>query len=310
MPTRYLKPGIRDSEAIDALTPIAEVLFYRLIVTVDDFGRADARPAMVKAACFPIREQITANDCAVMLDELARCGLIDLYVVDGKPYLQMRKWDNVPRAKESKFPALSDGCAHVYTDARKSRTHLPVTVTVTETETEPPPPPQSTARDRRDARFAEFWNAWPRNERKQDKAKCVDHWKRNGFDAIADAILADVATKRKTQKWAEGFIEAPLVYLRGKRWEDGVQAAPASQAGIGRPAGVTEALDWRASWKTIVAKGVEIGVGEWKEGDPTPFPAYRAKVEARVFEIEHGEADLEGQARIASIVGGIMRRSA
>ncbi len=73
---------------------------------------------------------------------------------------------------------------------------------------------------------------------------------------------------------------------------------------------MTEALDWRASWKTIVAKGVEIGIGEWKEGDPTPFPAYKAKVEARVFEIEHGEVDLEGQARIASIVGGIMRRSA
>ena len=56
MPTRYLKAGIRDSETIDRLSSAAEVLYYRLLVTVDDFGRYDARPAMLKAACFPIKE--------------------------------------------------------------------------------------------------------------------------------------------------------------------------------------------------------------------------------------------------------------
>lgn len=83
----------------------------------------------------------------------------------------------------------------------------------------------------RGARFAEFWTAWPAGERKQDKAKCLDHWRRNQLDASADTILADVRTKRGTQKWQEGYIEAPLVYLRGKRWEDGVvPAASAAEA--------------------------------------------------------------------------------
>lgn len=72
------------------------------------------------------------------------------------------------------------------------------------------------------AEFDEFWQAWPKGERKQDKAKCLDHWKRNNLTAIGALILADVRVKRGTVKWAEGFIEAPLVYLRGKRWEDGV----------------------------------------------------------------------------------------
>jgi len=136
MPTRYLKPGIRDSDAIDRLRPAAEVLFYRLLVTVDDFGRADARPAMIKAACFPIKESVDAAGCAELLDDLAAAALIDLYIVDGKPYLQMRKWDNVPRARDSKFPACSDTCAQVYADARNPRTLLPVTGTGTGTETE------------------------------------------------------------------------------------------------------------------------------------------------------------------------------
>ena len=47
----------------------------------------------------------------------------------------------------------------------------------------------------------------------------------------ADEILADVRVKRGTQKWQGGFVEAPLVYLRGKRWEDGVEPEAAAERG-------------------------------------------------------------------------------
>lgn len=135
MPTRYLKPGVRDSAAIDALSPLAETLFYRLLVTVDDFGRADARPAMVKSQCYPVKESVTVAKCVQLLAELAENGLILLYEVDGKQYLQMQKWDNKPRAAASMFPAPADGCMQTYTSVCKPRTNLPVTVTVTGTET-------------------------------------------------------------------------------------------------------------------------------------------------------------------------------
>jgi len=134
MPTRYLKPGVRDSEAIDSLSPLAETLFYRLLVTVDDFGRYDGRPAMVKAHCFPVKD-MTAAKCAALLDELHGAGLVHIYTVDNKPCLQMCKWDNVPRAKESKYPAPDDDCTHLHTSASKPRTNLPLTGTETETET-------------------------------------------------------------------------------------------------------------------------------------------------------------------------------
>ena len=70
-------------------------------------------------------------------------------------------------------------------------------------------------------RFDEFWLTWPKNDRKQDKAKCLDKWKAEGLDAVADAIVADVKAKRGTTKWREGYIEAPSVYLNNRRWEDG-----------------------------------------------------------------------------------------
>lgn len=114
---------------------MAEVLFYRLLVTVDDFGRFDARPAMIKSQCFPIKEKITPKHCEDALKELCEVGLVMAYLIDGKPYLQIMKWDNVPRSKESKFPAPADDCAHMYTDVCNPRTVLPVTETVTKTET-------------------------------------------------------------------------------------------------------------------------------------------------------------------------------
>lgn len=136
MPTRYLKPGIRDSESIDRLSPLAEVLYYRLLVTVDDFGRFDARPSMVKSQCFPVKDSVTVNTCKELLAQLASNGNIQLYEVDGKPCLQVCKWDNKPRSTESKFPAPTDECIQVHTDANIPRTVLPVTVTVTGTETD------------------------------------------------------------------------------------------------------------------------------------------------------------------------------
>ena len=74
------------------------------------------------------------------------------------------------------------------------------------------------------ARFEEFWAAWPKSERKQDKVKCAKKWKQSGLDGAAESILADIGVKMTTRKWQEGYVEAPLVYLNGRRWEDGVSA--------------------------------------------------------------------------------------
>lgn len=87
-------------------------------------------------------------------------------------------------------------------------------------EKEIPPTPQGGM-----TRFEDFWTAWPKSERKQDKVKCAQKWRRSNLDQLADHILADIAVKRQTQKWQGGYVEAPLVYLNGKRWEDGVTPA-------------------------------------------------------------------------------------
>jgi hypothetical protein len=142
MPTRYLKPGIRDSATIDQLSPLAEILFYRLLVTVDDFGRYDARPALIKAQCFPVKDSVTIKKCQELLSELANAGLLLIYSSGGKEYMQLQRWDNKPRATESNFPAFADTCIQTYTDVKHPHTNVPLTVTETKTETK-----TGTARD-------------------------------------------------------------------------------------------------------------------------------------------------------------------
>ncbi len=94
-----------------------------------------------------------------------------------------------------------------------------------EPRTNTPPTPKGGGK-----RFEEFWTAWPKNDRKQDKVKCARKWKSESLDDLADRILSDIAVKAKTEKWRGGFVEAPLVYLNGRRWEDGVEAS--GQLGI------------------------------------------------------------------------------
>lgn len=166
---------------------------------------------------------------------------------------------------------------------------------------EPPKAPRGAGQ-----RFEDFWLTWPKSERKQDKAKCLEHWRRHDLDAIADAVIADVKTKRGTQKWAEGYVEAPLVYLRGRRWEDGVEPMPKGADG-------QAVADWRESKSGILAKGVEIGLGAWDEeahqlagySQETGFLAYKARVFAKVREIEDGPVDRAGVQRLGAMLATI-----
>lgn len=110
MPSRILKESICTSEEIDALTWFEEVLFYRLMVKCDDYGRCDGREKVVRGACFPLKD-VTAKDIQKGLQKLAAVGLVLRYEVGGKPYLQLATWERHQqiRTKRSKFPGPEDG---------------------------------------------------------------------------------------------------------------------------------------------------------------------------------------------------------
>ena len=68
-------------------------------------------------------------------------------------------------------------------------------------------------------RFEDFWLAWPRNERKQAKGDCLALWKKLKCERDAAAVIAHVEGMRRTRSWLEGYVPAPKIYLKERRWE-------------------------------------------------------------------------------------------
>jgi hypothetical protein len=110
VPNRLLRDGICSSEIINMLSPEEEVMFYRLLVVCDDYGYADARPAILKAQCFPLKESVKPADIERWLSALAGKALIARYIKDAKPFLAVSKWEQRVRSRQ-KYPGpTDDGC--------------------------------------------------------------------------------------------------------------------------------------------------------------------------------------------------------
>lgn len=96
-------------------------MFIRLIVSCDDFGRFDARPAVIKGKLFPLKSY-EDQQIQSWLFELEKADLLFLYEVSGKPYLMMKSWEKYQykRAKYSKYPPPLDrenSCQNLCTDS-------------------------------------------------------------------------------------------------------------------------------------------------------------------------------------------------
>lgn len=122
MPNRIIKESICTSDSIDSLGWFEEVLFYRLIVNCDDFGRFDGRMAVIKNRLFPLKENLTLKNVELAVNKLARSGLVSLYEYDGRPFLYLPTWNEhqTIRAKQSKYPEPSESnCKQMISNASK-----------------------------------------------------------------------------------------------------------------------------------------------------------------------------------------------
>lgn len=67
--------------------------------------------------------------------------------------------------------------------------------------------------------FLRFWETWPSGSRKKSQGKCLEVWRKKGFDQAIDAICAHVETSKLSADWQKGYVPAPLVYLNQRQWE-------------------------------------------------------------------------------------------
>lgn len=138
MPNRILKESICVSDSVNSLGWFEEVLFYRLIVNCDDYGRYDARPLIIKNKLFPLKENLTVKNVTEAINKLARVGLIVLYENDGRPFLFLPTWNDHQsiRAKKSKFPDPGNNLHANEINCEKMNANVPVIQSYSESESE------------------------------------------------------------------------------------------------------------------------------------------------------------------------------
>lgn len=218
MPNRILKESICTSDSIDGLSWFSEVLFYRLMVNCDDYGRFDGRIAVVKNRLFPLKDDLTASTVKKGVQSLVNAGLVALYEYEGKPYLYLPTWNahqNV-RAKHSKYPAPEDGeitsefiCLQMNSNDSKCPRNPIQSNTISES---------NSISESDTGAFARFWAAYPKKVGKKDAQKAFAKVK------VDVQILIDaVELQKKSSQWCKDggqYIPNPATWLNQERWND------------------------------------------------------------------------------------------
>ena len=231
MPNRIIKDTIAKSEKVNGLTDFQFRLWVHLITYVDDYGRGDARPAIIKGSCFPFRDRMTNKDIEKGLADLAGAGCVGLYTVDGKPYLYFPNWEQHQRvrSKISKCPAPTENnaCQQLAATCGDSQQNAPV---IQNPESRIRNPESRTNARAREADFEIFWNAYPR---KAGKSKAESAFAK--VTVPLQTLLTALDKQKKSTQWTKDngqFIPHPATWLNGKRWEDQLEpdaAAPNSR---------------------------------------------------------------------------------
>ena len=107
MPASFLFRGdsYLESERINSLSGAAEIFYLRLMCAADAHGLMDARPSILRVRLYGLRlDRMREADMPRLLAECEKAGLIRLYTVDHKPYLQILRFGQRLRTNP-KYPA-------------------------------------------------------------------------------------------------------------------------------------------------------------------------------------------------------------
>ncbi len=243
MPNRIIKESLCTSEKIAALTDFEFRLWVGLITTVDDAGRGDARPLVIKGRVFPLRDRATVKEIDAALHGLAAKGCVSLYTVDGKPYFWFPTWtqhQRLDRAKP-KYPGPDEqDCprqsAATCGDLRQSAATCGVNTNTnpnTNTKKNPrdtPPivPPSAPSPAGAGAHtngysddFELFWAQYPK---KTGKGAAYAAWCKQRFtDQQRQLVMASLARHKASYDWTKDggqYIPNPATWLNQARFQD------------------------------------------------------------------------------------------
>lgn len=143
-----IREGFLDSEKVAALSWRTECFFHRLLLVADDYGLFDARPMVLRTRLFPLHlDKVSNQDIQDCLHETEGAGLVRVYCVGGKDYVQIINFGQ-RRQSKPRFPlppgdgdspcntVIRGSSRETTVDHGESRKSTAYTETETETKTE------------------------------------------------------------------------------------------------------------------------------------------------------------------------------
>lgn len=96
------------SKKINAISEGAELLYYRIYVNADDFGRYHADPIIIKGQIYTLRK-LSLKQIENRIQELSKIGLIKLYKNNSELYLEIVAFEKhqtfkSDRPKKAEYP--------------------------------------------------------------------------------------------------------------------------------------------------------------------------------------------------------------
>ncbi|MCT1689893.1 hypothetical protein M3B11_02780 [Brevibacterium sp. p3-SID960] len=247
MRIRSIKPEFFDSPSTADSSPWARLLYIAMWCMADDWGVGSANLKEMSANAFPNDDEWTSKELPSLCKEVADNYGVMFYTHRGRPYFQIPTWDDhqvTQRRAKRRFPAHDDpestpdqaihglpslgkevpsrnkenssteqgnrgtgeqGTGEVTTlfnaaDAPIERDH-----TTTEPTTDYP------------ADFEDFWNTYPRRQKKRDALKAFTNAKKR---ATLPAIIAGAEQLRDDPNRIDQYTPLAASWLNANGWED------------------------------------------------------------------------------------------
>lgn len=252
MSDRIIKESICTSPNIDELSWFEEVVFYRLIVNCDDFGRTDGRLPVLKARLFPLKD-VTIKQLDDAINRLSTAGMVVRYKTNGQPFLQLVTWRKHQRIrnKRSKYPfpdeiitpcdraedifiradsetglefklstpvdkSPDDTCCQLTSNAVNCRSN-PIQSNPNQSNHSFSPSISVNIREGEKYTFEQFWDVYPNQVHRDEAERCFNSLIAEGADA-GDIIEAAIKYKMHAYATSPNFYKRPDNFLGMGVW--------------------------------------------------------------------------------------------
>jgi hypothetical protein len=232
---RTLKPEFWTSESVAQLPIRARLTFAGILTAyLDDHGRGRDNPMLVKAAIYPLDDELAASSIQEDLDAIEATGGITRYESDGKQYFYAPGWadhqyinkpspskcpDPPPSGRTPKSPEIPEDSPEDPDFPEEIRVGSGSGSKKTRSKTRPQLTLLSDSKPDPMERFEEFWAAYPRRVAKRAAEKAWLAAIRRRVEPKTMIAGAERYTRESAGREAK-YVKHPATWLNAGSYDD------------------------------------------------------------------------------------------